>query len=278
MVYIPPEEFSKPASDAPRSCSHCGYDLQGLPMSANCPECGEYTLSRTTPNSKDIPLSQMPESFVRRIAICCIATFVVFPAIAAMAFLPSLQIYNPYISFFVNLALAAIWVAGVYALTTPLNDPEAQRHGLGERGRYRTSARWCSLASFGIAVGILLNQTTILVTASIVCLLGLVVLFLLLAEIADWVRDLTAKKMLERSAWGAPMVFVIGLTSSLFLPPVVSGIIMLWSVVLLLVGIAGMLLLTLSVINSVKHARDHQAYLERRVQKNSDDRFHYPEE
>jgi hypothetical protein len=278
MVYIPPEEFSTPTRDAPRSCSHCGYDLQGLPASASCPECGEYTLSRITTNAKNIPLSQMPESFVRRIAMCCVATFIVFPLIAARVFLPSVHIYDPYVSFFVNLALAAIWVAGVYALTTPLNNPEAHRHGLSERGRYRNFTRWCSLASFGIVVGVYLNQAAVIIATSIVSLLGLVLLFLLLAEIADWVRDITAKKMLERSAWGAPMVFVIGLTSSLFLPPVFYAVIMLWALALLFVGVAGMLMLTLSVVNSVKHAREHQAYLERRVQKNSSDRFHYPEE
>lgn len=181
MVYIPPEEFSKTECHVPRSCSHCGYSLQGLQKSTNCPECGEFTRLRTTTNAKDIPLSQMPESFVRRLAFCCIAMFVVFPAIAARAFLPSLQIQNPELSLVANIFLSLLWIAGVYTLTTPLHEPEAERHGLGESGKYRKTARGCSITAIGISAGLYINQPIVYITTGIVCVVGLLVLFLMLA-------------------------------------------------------------------------------------------------
>ncbi|MDP7006144.1 MAG: hypothetical protein QF718_08055 [Phycisphaerales bacterium] len=277
MAYIPPQDFSPPPQNTKRICRHCGYNLQGIPVSANCPECGERSVvSNTSGVKKDIPLSQMPESFVRRLALCCTATIIVFPAIAARMFLPAAQITTPGFALVVDLLIAVIWIVGVMLLTNPINNQEAARYGLGKNGILRRIARWCSFGSLGVVIGIHAPQTILLVASLVVLAIGLICLFLLLAEIADWVRDTTAKKLLEYAAWGAPFLFILSQILILFIPPIVSIAIGLFGTVLLLQGILGMMMLTSSVLKAVTHAREFQDYQERRVKKKDSTRFPHP--
>ena len=116
MAYIPPEEFSSSPTSSPSECPHCGYNLQGLPANVACPECGKHTSLSRRKYSPDIPLSQMSEAFVRRLAICCITTVIVFPVFAAREFVPFFQIQNRHTAFVIDFAIASIWIVGVSLL------------------------------------------------------------------------------------------------------------------------------------------------------------------
>jgi len=287
MAHIPPPEFStlpREDEDSTHACSSCGYDLRGLPWGSSCPECGQEPRQQAEflgAIAKDIPLSQMPETFVRRFALCCIAATVVLPAVVARAFVPYFQFQNDSIAFSVDLVIAAMWIGGVGVLTNPMNHPLAIRYGLGVKGKFRLIARWCSLAVVGIAILAhappSLPVSICFTTSILVAGVGLICLFLLLVEISIWVRDTTAKKFLEAAAWGAP---ALGLAAQVttFLPvsPLIILVFALGAVTLLLGGIVGMMMLTSSVVRAIGHARDYESYQERRLKSKDSTQFPKP--
>jgi hypothetical protein len=224
----------------------------------------------------------MSPTFIRRFAMCCFVATFVFPAIAARMFMPYVRFENESIGLSVDLIIAAIWAAGVFVLTSPLIHPLAIRYGLGANGVLRIVARWCSFA--GIVIAVLVHTppsmtVNIGYTASIlVAGVGLICLFLLLAEISSWVRDTTAKKYLEAAAWGATLLAIIAQGAALLsVSPLVISFIWGGVVLLLLGGIAGMMMLTSSVVQAIAHARDYEAYQERRLQSKDSAQFPKPE-
>lgn len=284
MAYIPPSEFSV-SRQSSRNCASCGYDLRGLPLKSSCPECGEDPRSQAKSQSsieKDIPLSQMHPTFIRRFALCCLASSFVFPAIISRMFVPYMKFENGSISLSADFCIASIWIVGVYILTSPLNHPLAIRYGLGKKGILRRTARWCSFA--GVGVVILAHAppslfTSICFAATIIVSgVGLISLFLLLSEISVWVRDTTAKKYLETAAWGVPALTLISqLGSLLSASPLIVSLIFGLGIVLLLGGVAGMMMLTSSVIRAIAHARDYEEYQGRRLQSKESTHFPKPE-
>ena len=288
MVYIPPSEFSTPPTGDGRSnytCVSCGYNLYGLPRGSSCPECGQDPRVQAKSRSaivKDLPLSQMSETFVRRFALCCIAATIVLPAVFAREFVPYFHFQNGSIAFSVDFIIAVMWIGGVGVLTSPMNHPLAIRYGLGAKGTMRLIARWCSLGGVGIVV--LAHAPPSLPvyicfnTAILVSSVGLISLFLLLAEISSWVRDTTTKKFLEAAAWGAPaLALVAQVTTFLPMSPLIVLVFALGAVILLLGGIAGMMMLTSSVIQAITHARDYEAYQERRLESKDSTQFPKPQ-
>ncbi len=288
MAYIPPSEFSIPPTgngDSNRTCVSCGYDLRGLPWGSSCPECGQDPKTQAKSRSsiqEDLPLSQMPPTFIRRFALCCFTTSFVFPAIIVRMVVPYIQFKNASIGFAVDFVIAAIWVVGVFVLTNPLNHPLAIRYGLGTKGKLRLVARWSSFA--GIAIATLLHAPPSLVVnicfnvAAFVSAIGLISFFLLLAEISIWVRDTTAKKYLEAAVWGAPaLVLVAQIAAAISLSPLIVMLISAAAVLLLLAGIAGMMMLTSSIVQAISHARDFEAYQERRLRSKESTQFPKPQ-
>jgi hypothetical protein len=97
----------------------------------------------------------------------------------------------------------------VLLLTSPLKNPESKRYGLGANGILRRIARWCTFGAIGIVLSEYVYFKPLYVASSIVFSIGLISLFLLLANVADWVRDDKAKKWLEYAAWGASFFYIV---------------------------------------------------------------------
>lgn len=286
MVYIHPSDFSRSSDfdEGDSICEECGYNLRGLPWGTVCPECGEPSTrqARAENRPKDLPLSEMPESFVRRLAFCCITATIVLPAFIARMFVPAVQVQNNVTAFIIDISIAVLWVFGVGVLTLPIDHAEAIRWGMGTRGILRRIARWCALAGIGVVVFTHTPSTAftiMLLDSSMVVLgVGLICLFLFLCELAIWVRDLTAKRYLESAAWGAPMLLIIAVVlDKLPIPPLLALLITIGAGILALGGVIGMIMLTFSVLRAVAHAREFQAYQKRRIESGDSARFPTPE-
>lgn len=287
MAYIPPSEFSAPPREGQEwnnACVSCGYDLRGLPWGSSCPECGQSPKGQyesTKARTEDNPLSQMPPTFVRRFALCCIAATIVLPALVARVFVPYFHFQNDSIAFVVDIVIAVMWIGGVGVLTNPMTHPLAIRYGLGVMGKFRLIARWCSLAGVGVAVFAHMPPSLSIhicyIASILVAGVGLVCLFLLLAEISSWVRDTTAKKLLEAAAWGAPTLALIAIVIDYTMSSIVVLLPMFGAFILLLGGIAGMMMLTSSVIQAITHACDYEEYQERRLESDDSTRFPKPQ-
>jgi hypothetical protein len=219
----------------------------------------------------------MPESFVKRIAICFVTTVIVIPFFLAREFVPLFQFQNKHTAFVFDFSLALIWVVGVLLLTTPLNCPEAKRYGLAVNGILRRIARWCSVGVIGIVISEYVVFTPLYVLAGIVFIVGVVCLLLLLANIADWVRDESAKKWLEYAAWGAPFFFVVSQVLHLQqISPVINYGAKLLMYIFIVGGIFGLFMLTSSVVQAITHARNYREYQKRRLKSKDSTQFPYP--
>jgi hypothetical protein len=277
MVYIPPEQFTNAPTSSLSECPHCGYNLQGLAGTVACPECGKHTSVQRRKYTPDIPLSQMSEPFVKRLAFCCITTVIVFPAFAAREYVPFFQISSAHTTFVVDLSIAFVWIIGVLLLTTPLRNPEAKRYGLGANGILRRITRWGSIAAGGIVLSEYIAFKPLFIISGLVFSVGLISLFLLLANVADWVRDEKAKKWLEYAAWGAPFFYIISTLITLTsIPSTIAFGVGVVAYILLLFGILGMLMLTSSVLQAVTHARQYKEYQERRLKSEESRQFPTP--
>jgi len=256
-----------------------------LPWGSDCPECGEPSTrqARIENRPKDLPLSEMPESFVRRVAFCCIATTVALPILVARLFLNAFGTRGDIFSLVIDIFLAVVWVLGVFVLTRPIDHPEAIRWGMGPRGKRRRIARVCAFSVIGISIlsHMLLSgvySDLVLYGLVAITIVGLICLFLFLAEIAIWVRDLTAKRYLESASWGAPLLLCIGIAFDIIqTTPLLVMLANGMAALLAIGGVIGMMMLTSSVLQAVRHAREYQAYQDRRFDSSQNTQFPSPE-
>ncbi|MBT4585251.1 MAG: hypothetical protein HOC93_09265 [Phycisphaerae bacterium] len=270
--------MSKPTE---KPCGNCGYDLRGLPAGRPCPECGEtgmssYSGAPQLSGVKDLSLSQMPEHLVRRIAFCCAVLFLAVALIVARIFVPAMNI-----NVLVDVVVSILWVLSVYFITNPMTDTEAVWRGLGKNGRVRIIARWATTASILFAVSLGVPQANplypialfITVVFGIVSVAGMLCLFGVLSQLAQWCRDSSARRCLDTAAWGSPMIFIV--VEPLRLTPISPAVVFvgeLIGAVFIMCGPIGMAMLMSSSLKAVGHAREYQEYLERRTQ----DRTQWP--
>jgi len=266
-------------SKAPQKiCSNCGYNLYGLPTGGCCPECGEtvqqsnsgYFGAQKLSGAKDVSLSQMPEHLVRRIAFCCIALFIAVVLIVARIFVPAMHV-----NVLVDILVAITWVLSVYFITNPMQDTEAIWRGLGKHGKVRKIARWATMASIIFVISLSVQTTNPIyqialffsIVSFVITIAGVLCLFGLLSQLAQWCRDSSAKRCLDTAAWGTPMVFL--LVEPLRLTPISEHIILVGELIglaFILCGPLGMAMLMSSSMKAVGHAREYQEYLDRRTQ------------
>lgn len=54
-----------PGTRVPRACTSCGYDLRGLPMECDCPECGTHNTAPKPQRGTRTPKSELANYYIR---------------------------------------------------------------------------------------------------------------------------------------------------------------------------------------------------------------------
>ncbi|HWB19744.1 MAG TPA: hypothetical protein VG711_05545, partial [Phycisphaerales bacterium] len=208
-------------------CANCGYDLRATPVQAPCPECGMYR--RSTKILIDAPMSAMEigviRKFVRgaRILAACLAACVVL-VVGATKWLGNDNV--PW----VMAGVSVLWVVGCWGLTPVINSAQGRFHGFSQQGKLRMLARRLQVAwmpawsLIGIVNAMQVNglmrslMAVLVFVLVLVGLTGIVMLCLLMRELAQWVRDDLAEKLLVAAAWayglGLPLAVLSGIKLS----------------------------------------------------------------
>ena len=264
-------------------CEQCGYSLRGLRYGGACPECGAPIRYRRDPN---LPFEEMPLDLIKRFrtgawAACFTLAGLVALLLGGPAVLSMVRVGGPpfvprLASAAVMFAVAAAWMAAVWALTPALETPQATRRGLSPQSRLRWAARWLQVgwvlyAAIGVLLALLgpaisppgLGLAGIL--ARLAGTVGIAAFALWLARFADWMGNRFAEGALQMAGFGAAMgvlllltVPVIGLAAgglTIVLLPLVLALVVLLLILFLAAFPAGLFSLSRSMGWSVVHAR-----------------------
>ena len=261
-------------------CVHCSYNLRGLKLGGTCPECGTPIPVITPP---DAALHDMPLPLIRRLRLdCWLATIAIVGFLGHVVF-GMFSSGNSELRGVLTLGFGIAWIVAAWRLTVPVDLPAAAQHGFAPTSKLRRGARLLQLGWVAVITGIGVDSlgsgswlTTALQSVGLlVGLVGLVVLLLHLARLADWVMDEFARKAFHMAIWGNCVAAMLLLVLVPLLV-VAGGVIMLRIILLLfilppalllLVSVlafpAGLFSLSRSVDWSVVHSLD-QAYRARR--------------
>jgi hypothetical protein len=231
-----------------RRCLRCGYALRGLPVDGTCPECG---LAVRLPRGQvDAPLSEMPESVIRRLRLGSILTTIVLLTFIVFeigpAVLPSSAWLRPGAVLVVRLLIALAWWGAVWLVTPALRHPAAIILGFGRTGRLRLAVRLLQVGWVAAAGAALLFDSA-------------------RTRLAHWARDDAAESALSLALWGMPICTVAG---SLNLPIPFIGILI--GVGWLISAAAlpyGLVRLSGSISYSIVHARERRERESRRCER-----------
>lgn len=265
--------------DNDRPCAACGYNLRGLSLRGQCPECGLPVAAEQTARLLDDPLSLMPIHVIRVFRRGCwlaSLTVVVFLGLMVSRWWGN---WLPWAWSSVLLTAAVLWALAAWLVTPAFELRQAVLRGFATGSRLRQAARWLQLgwvvaAATGLVqavrpgsggAGLLYAGAAIGIGLGAV---GGVALAVMLQRLAEWVRDDRAERALNLAVWGVPLATLL-LLVPLHLPMIGILVSVLW---LLAVGCLpyGLLSLSQSVTLSVMHAREHQDRERRRYQRDAE--------
>jgi small-conductance mechanosensitive channel len=271
-----------PIIETDRECAGCGYNLRGLRLGINCPECG---LPSTAPLNSDDPLSLMPTrvivTFVRGcwVGSICVLLMVIMMLLERFGAIG----HSPAMTALAGLSL--VWLVAAIWLTPAFDLPQAVSRGFCRKSRLRAAARWLQFgwpAACAAALGAhyvtgplsaLLTMITIL--SLVAALTGLAVMAVLLERLAEWARDEDAQKMFNWTIFCWPLAlllyipiqFLIGSWLGLGAFRVISGIMVILWVFAIATFPCGLLMLAKSVTLSILHSLEHREREQRRFER-----------
>ncbi|MCB9848608.1 MAG: hypothetical protein H6814_09365 [Phycisphaeraceae bacterium] len=205
-----------------RKCVSCGYDLTGLYVGGNCPECGDKILS-VAPNPDNDAIKRMPEWYLRVLGVAlwglAISGALVIVAevmilIQASSWATSSNLLHTFVQ-----VVALTWFVGILALCCPPPEKEP-RLGIG-RSRWELAiSASAALSQVGVLVALLhpllvgaVNIQLLLWSANI-AFYGLFLVALQGARIAWRLNDEDRAHRLQTAGLsiplGAGMVYVFG--------------------------------------------------------------------
>ena len=207
--------------DKDRPCTKCGYNLRGLSTSGRCPECGAPIGGRTRRGAA-IDFCDLPPATIRKFSLGFYLAAATLTGIFALLVGGFKLGWGPEAYAAVLTALSFTWFAAVWLMTTPLDVPYDQRYGAPWELNARRWARWLQLGWFvhtGVAwvhvatnpgPGATLNMLAAgYLISELTGVAGIVLLSLLLASFASWVRDDFAERCFNFTAFGMPMLSII---------------------------------------------------------------------
>lgn len=178
---------------------------------------------------------ELPEALITRLTITAriasVAAVLSLVLRAAVLF----RFWMP--PFAVSLAIEVLWTIGVVLFAAPIEDPDAEKRGLGRRSPVRVAARWLQLAwpvSVLLAQPALLKLPVKLHEASewtgrgmaLAGLAGLLALAVHLRRWAEWLEDDDSARWAEYYLWsvaGVPGFLLLALLAAAVSPPFLVG-------------------------------------------------------
>lgn len=198
-----------------RSCARCGYDLRGLFVGGNCPECGTLISRAGSKAAVRDSLTLAPLAYLRWLMWVCVGLAVLGPLNG--------------VAFFIAGATRAAWPEALLAvvglawawIVWQVTRPKPHRAGLSESPekemlRVRRSARltqcaWpvagalkaiaAGMAGAGAPMPAVLPFLILAGVLTVVAFMGFVPLSLWLADLADWAMDTPLGDRLRLVAW-----------------------------------------------------------------------------
>lgn len=201
-----------------RSCVSCGYDLTGLFVGGNCPECGAIILS-VAPNTDHEAYKRMPRWYLR--ALGAVLAAMVFLAIAGLFVLvygaaaqssPSSQPIR------LTIAMHRLWSLAWFAVVVCLCLPPPEREPLTGIGRSRSDLA-LAIAAVASQLGVLVSAFHAMVIPNPhpgwlvwpleVSFIGMVLVGFQLSKIAWRLNDEDRAHRLQSAALSIPLGFVL---------------------------------------------------------------------
>lgn len=260
--------------DSDEKCRTCGYELRGLPVGGNCPECGQPTF---IPPTIDNPLSLMPRAVIHRLKWGCWAAFWYMTLTIVLMLLLWVSTIPKMVILLAMFALTISWQAGVRLAIPALELPQATIRGFTSRSRMRFATHWLQIgwpvASIGAVLNMALPSPSPLADVFVFMIqyglmagiLGLVLLSIMQGRLAEWSCDDEAQKLLLWVMWFLiPAVWFLSIQSPLTLW---TGLCYSASALVVVLYPISLLKLARSVGYCVHHALEHEGQMERQQEK-----------
>ena len=278
-----------PIIEVDRKCAGCGYNLRGLRLGINCPECG---MPSTRVAGSDDPLAEMPMRIILTLVRGCWVAAICVVLMVAAVLADRFRALDHAMAMVALAGLSIVWAGAVCWLTPAFNIPQAVSRGFSVRSRTRRFARWLQLGwvaatSAATALAFIAAPTpsvegflTLLMYGGLmVGLAGLVVLSLLMERLAEWARDEDAQRMFNWAMWSWPIAMLAYVPVRLFIgswlsgtgqPRVGSGVFVLLWVAAVCTFPYGLMMLAKSVTLSILHNLEHRDRTQRKLERDQE--------